>query len=309
MARITIGIAAMMCAMALNACGGAGSTTSEVRGISLPVISSHRQVLLVPSAQAGFVGWCMTVTPGIGGCEELRGSTTGILAERWVGGGSTVVGAAITSDAVNEVTVGRSVLPTRSEYALPTGFRGVVVEIRLNHLPPRVRAERLHFTALNANGKPVRQSVPSDHLGVEMPVRSWRRLESTPCKLLPPHIDGLVGPTGNVVVDNVKSHQGLVGRPFLTCASAVYNVPGVYAPLFVGVLLNAAHPGSTPGALPAMKPIPGHPGTFRALTGEGEAVARRIPHAWLVVAYGAEGDAEFQRQLSVLDYVRAVVHV
>jgi hypothetical protein len=70
------------------------------------------------------------------------------------------------------------------------------------------------------------------------------------------------------------------------------------------VLLDAAHPGSTPALLPAMQPLAGHPGVFRGPGVEGETIARRIPGAWLLVAKGKG----LQQRLLVLSHIHVSVH-
>jgi hypothetical protein len=68
------------------------------------------------------------------------------------------------------------------------------------------------------------------------------------------------------------------------------------------VLIDAARPKATPAPLPAMKPLVGHPGVFKALGSHGPILARRIPRAWVVVS----GGQSEQQRLSVLRQLYAV---
>jgi hypothetical protein len=69
-------------------------------------------------------------------------------------------------------------------------------------------------------------------------------------------------------------------------------------------VLNAAHPGARPEQLHDFKPMPGHPGAFEAAGWTG-LVARRIPGAWIVV----EGGSGLQQRLTVLEHLRASIHL
>jgi len=105
------------------------------------------------------------------------------------------------------------------------------------------------------------------------------------------------------MVTEVPSFSGLIGRGFLSCASASYSLAGW--PLLATVLVSASHPGAPPPNLPALKPIPGHPGLFEAPGAAGEEgtlFARRVPGAWLVVSR-----AKAAQRLALLDRLRVVL--
>lgn len=66
----------------------------------------------------------------------------------------------------------------------------------------------------------------------------------------------------------VKPHPDVRGREFVGCADTTYLLGN--RPLIAGVLLDAAHPGSTPASLPAMRPLAGHLGIFQDRESEGK---------------------------------------
>jgi hypothetical protein len=57
-----------------------------------------------------------------------------------------------------------------------------------------------------------------------------------------------------------------------------------------------------------MKAVAGHPGIFQAegAAGEGQMLARRVAHAWLVVE---ESGSIIEQRLALLEHLRAVVDV
>jgi hypothetical protein len=319
LSRGIVGIVVMGCLLGLASCSQSASRSGGVnRDLGTPVVR-REQVLLLPTITGGEGGWCVTLNSGA--CptaNPVRAFHTPIVAENWSGQGipSVNTGFVLTTSRVAAVSInGSKAIPTHAEPMLPDQLRAAVVELRggsRRHVPgfnvevPVVPLSSLRFTPLNSKGEPIPQSSKQDTpLAFYLPGRGWSRPASAPqgvCGIQANHLGGLVAPAG-FVLTHVEPHPGLIGRPFLSCASSSYTFEGW--PLVASVLLDAAHPGSTPAPLPTMKPLVGHSGFFQALVVEGEAVARRIPGAWLVVANGSG----VSQRLLVLEHLRATVHL
>jgi hypothetical protein len=84
--------------------------------------------------------------------------------------------------------------------------------------------------------------------------------------------------------------EQIIGRAFLSCVDTEYYLHGW--PLDAAILLDAAHPGSSPAAIAGLKAVPGAPGFFNG-PGDfhGDLTATRHGNAWLVVA-GGSGPAQ-----------------
>lgn len=298
------GSALVAITLALGVSSCSGSTLS---------ISKNQEILLVPSIDTGWAGWCViSVNGSVGGCPPGK-SHPPIVAESWSSGGhppETESYAVTTSEVTSVSFDSEPPIPTHSEAALPDGLRAVVLEIHGKSLLEE-SGSLPHFVPLNARGERLPQSRSASQrlLGVEV---STRRLEnpayptSGPCRITMKDLPGLNVEGGSVIVQ-VRSYSGLIGQGFLSCASTSYNLNGW--PLLAGMLLDAAHPGASPPSLPGMKPLPGHPGIFQALGPEGstpeeEVIARRFQGAWLVVAR-----AKLKQRLALLEHLHATVHL
>ncbi len=247
------------------------------------------QVVLSPAVEAGWVGWCMTVRssgPSTEPCADVRAHGS-ILAERWLrGAGRSVRGLAVTESSVLAVALANgSVIPTRSERALPDGLRAVVVEVK--------EGGKLSAKALIEGGfKPTkdgrRPARSNERLGYEVRGEGWHAPATPPHKSceITTIAQTEFHPVRGGVVSEEASYRGLVGRAFLSCSDTEYVSSDGEASLLTGMLVNAAHPAGEPGPLPDMTPVRGHPSFFEALGEGGEIVAKRIPGAWLVVASG-----------------------
>jgi hypothetical protein len=190
------------------------------------------------------------------------------------------------------------------------GLRYVVVEIRSRKLEIEDNKSYPHFTPLNAKGRAIRRLSKSEvPLGFRVPTREWKQPGHAPsgiCELRAEKWPGLSARWGAVVTEVQRSYSGLLGRPFLSCASTEYFHEE--QPVEAGILLDASHPGTEPPALPAMKAVPDHPGIFQAQgeSGEGQMLGRRVHYAWLVVE---EGGSTFEERLALLEHVRVTVRV
>ncbi len=278
----------------------------------------HEAVLLLPPIEGGVGGWCIATKPGE--CSAARAFRGPIVAQTNSGQSPppVQVGIVLATSDVSAVSVdGGSAIPTRTESALPDHLHVAVVEVRggpLENVPGfGVGPRSLDFTPLNSNGVPIHQMIrPNGSLVFAIPSQRWRSPASPPrgiCEVNAKHLGGLM-PQGGVVVSHVEPHTGLVAQPLLACASTIYRFDG--SPLLASVLLDAAHAGSTPGPLPAMQPLSGHPGVFQAVGGafgglssQGRMLARRTAGAWLVVAEGSG----LQQRLRLLEHLSATVHL
>jgi hypothetical protein len=289
------------CIVGASSCFGAAAPVAR--------IAAGGEVMLVSKVSAGSAGWCMAVvTERSSGCSKAVVGAP-IVGESWSSGSPPLVteGGALTTCQVASVSVdGSPPVATRAEPATVDGLclRGVVVEIPSNEL-----RHEPSFTALNARGEriavPTKPGLP---LALRLSTRrDWRAPECpphSPCELSVHHMSGLVARWG-AVATRVRSYPGLVGRAFQSCVDAEY-FNSEEQPIHAAVLLDAAHPGVTPGPLPGMKPLVGHPGIFQAPGGSGAMTARRIRGAWLVVEGGG---STLQERLVGLEHLRATVHL
>jgi hypothetical protein len=310
----------MVFVIGVSSCGGSGPTIST------------EEVLLVPSANAGWAGWCIVRAHGGEGCGAVIRAAYPILGETWSGHSTpaTTEGYVLTTEQVAAVSVGGGAPVSTYGLTSPSGLRGVVVRIHGRELLREVargsRAPR--FTPLDARGRAIRESAGrSARLGFEVPTRSLRNraylvtgvctgqapcLRESPqgargsggaCTIGERGLAGLVVDGGSVVAP-IRPMRGLPGRALLTCASTSYTMENW--PTIAGVLIDARHPGVKPAPLPELTPLAGHPGVFQAASAEGPVVARRIPGAWVVVAKGGTGQDGLQRRLAVLEHLGAI---
>ncbi len=265
-----------------------------------------QQVLLVPSVNAGWAGWCVNGSGG--GCPPGKARLP-IVAEGWSSGGPPLETNAYAITASNVYSVsydGRPPIRTHPDAALPGGLRSVGIEIRGRDLLEESSAIP-RFEPLDAKGEEIKTSTAYErNLGVEMPIRNITdpaRPKSGACRIDAAGLAGLKVGGGSVVV-HIQPYPGLIGDGFLTCASTSYNLDGW--PLLASVLLSASHPGSSPPPLPGMKEVHKHPGIFEA-PGPGsqeDLLARRIPGAWLVVSRAMR-----KQRLRFLEHLRGSVNL
>jgi hypothetical protein len=237
-----------------------------------------------------------------------------IVLESWYGRSSTYatpVNEAIvltTSEVASVAIEDRSPVVTRANPLLPDHMRAAVVELRggsggsllgITAPPPFPRS---HFAAFDAKGRLLKQSravgLPLEFLE---PSRSWAGAAVPSFGACDYGVRGLPGLQyrGGSVMTKVRSHKNIRGREFIDCVQAAYLLENW--PLEVNVLLDAAHPGSAPPGLPAMRPIVGHPGIFEWSGGTVAMVGRRISGAWLLVSKGKT----LRQRLLLLDHIRA----
>jgi len=302
--RVAPILAAAICVFVVSSCSASSALIVRV----IP----NGEVALVPRVSAGWAGWCMAVVDkGSSSCGSNR-AVNPIFSESWSAEGGATRGAALTTSEVMTVSVdGSRPVPTRETSAVAgvVGLRSVIVEIQSKKIRVDDNSAYPHFTPLNASGSVIRRSTTiGPPLGVSVPVRRWQQPQHAPtgvCELRT-NWPGVSARWGKVTIEVKESYPGLIGRPFLSCASTEYFRE--QQPVEAGILLDASHPGTEPPPLPAMKAVSGHPGIFQAQgeSGEGQLLARRVPDAWLVVE---EGGSTFDERLALLEHLRARVAV
>lgn len=236
----------------------------------------------------------------------------------------------LTGPDVAAVQIGATKIATRTSPALPSGDRIAVFFVSAaapplvvpgpGARPPyylpvpdpgaRRSARRIPATAilpLNSNGAviAVTQPIPTGLAGT---TRFWQaatpknpgpaaltRPPAGVCELGTHGLPGLTAKWGHVVTA-VKPVSDAEGELLVSCIDAEYSLDGW--PLEAAILLNAQHPGHTPGPIPDAAPVPGHPGTVTTTYGTypNNITARRIGNAWLAV----QGGRNLQQRLQAL---------
>jgi hypothetical protein len=290
MNRVFMLATTLLCTAAVSACSGASAHSVYVAR-SLP--NSH--VLLVPELRGGWAGWSLVTsyrTPtegGSGGVQVTATSTGPIFAEGGCGESETSIEVyALTTSEVAAVSLaGGMPIPTTTNSTLPDGLRAVAVEVLRHNGRPSFGSHCPRLTPLDANGKPiVRKGGPGRPQAFKLPgTRKWEipgRPPSGACGLTAARLPQETNTYYGYVASRISAYRGLIGKALLSCVDTLYIYHEEHH-LTAAALLNAAHPGTTPPALPDMRPVAGYPGIFETPGSEGERVARRIPGAWLVV--------------------------
>lgn len=314
---LSVGIALITSSILGVGCGTA--TISVGKGGSSDATDPY-EVLFLPETNAGWAGWCFVAVGVPGGACGDGEQHAPVIEETWNGGEEPpeTVGVAVTTDEVARVEIGqgsRSVatrvdggtsVPTRIEKGLPAGLRVVVAKIDGPHV------SGAYFIPLNAHGAVIQQAsgetasqliqaIPTRR--VSDPANPSRGICEIKMRARPRDLSA----TRGSVITEVHGYSGFVGDGFITCASTSYELAGW--PLLATVLISASHPGARPPLLPAMKPLPGHPGVFSAPGGErsepeGELYARRVHGGWLVVSR-----AKPIQRLVLLENLRVTIHL
>jgi hypothetical protein len=329
--RGVVAVAAAACPLIAAACAGSAGGVSRTDASHGTLVASREELILFPNLGAGEGGWCLT-TVKAGGCQTFRLPVFQgpIVIEHWSGRQSfTSNGKSSSSRAVKEAIVlttsevaavsleGRAPIETHAESVLPDQLRAVVVELRGESrrrerglfgemVPAPLPFPRSHFTALSSKGEPIPQTrAPGPPLEFHVPSRRWGRSQPAPQGACGVMVGGFAGLTfeGGGVMTAVRPHTDVRGQEFVDCVKTTYMLGNW--PLEADVLLDAAHPGSTPAPLPAMRPLAGHPGVFQGPGVEGETVARRIPGAWLLVAKGRG----LEQRLTLLEHLRVTMYL
>jgi hypothetical protein len=309
-------------AIALAATRWASHTGARWREVPL----GEQVVLLVPRG-AGVGGWCLTTLGGEreGSYSDCRGGgpvasegpiimeitrpSIYVVGANLVGKkGPTRVALVLTTAQVAAVSYeGYGRIATHASVLLPDGMRGAVLELRgrAGELPAPFGHVKL--VAWSKSGRRITGTFgTSPPLAFGVPSHSWSPGMSEPRGVCGINVRGLDEASfrEGAVMTTVRPRGYVRGREFVDCADANYGL-GENGVARANVLLDAAHPGTTPASLPGMRALPGHPGIFAGPGGESTELARRIPGAWLLVT---EGDDLAQR-LALLEHLRAGVYL
>jgi hypothetical protein len=223
------------------------------------------------------------------------------------GGYSIVV---VSTPQVAAVLVnGRRRVPTIALPGLPYGLRAARILLHIpravHPIPARSTPTVRHvlppppeptIVALDAQGRPIPNRVVREP--IERPNVSGRG----PCALRASGLPGLA-PQWSHVARAIRPFPGkLVGRAFFSCIDTEYYLR--HWPLDAAILLDAAHPGRVPAAIPGLTPVPKAPGFFSGPGDfKGELTATHDGNAWLVVA----GGSSLAQRIEVLRHLRPTV--
>jgi hypothetical protein len=268
-------------------------------------------IRLSPALDGGQYGWCVGVEePGLngiagGGCGTVPVETVPLSMVLTSADGRTRRASIVvlTTPRVAAVLVGAHRRVATAELpGLPYGLRAARIVVPFT--PRRSSAGRVSFpapaepslTALDAAGRPIAST----------PVRGGAQgpalAAQGPCTLRAGGAPGLRAAWSHVASAIVPYPGALVGRAFFSCIDTEY-VLHKWA-LDAAILLDAAHPGISPAAIPGLAPVPGEagyvngPGDFK-----GELTAVRRGDAWLVVA----GGSGLSQRIEVLSHLKATV--
>jgi hypothetical protein len=306
------GLACVFCVVACSK--GERAVARSGRGGMVEQVIRANEVLLVPLLQGGAAGWCLRdVSAASSRCGVPEVSDGPIFTEGCNAKSATVIEAfALTTGSTFAVSVaGGAAVPTRRVPALADGLRSAWVELRYSKHPTLDVCPR--FTAVGRSTQMDTDGVRHSPLGVlSASALQWRRtkrlaaidLPNGVCEISPAEVSGFRAESGAIVRRLSPSH-GLFGRAFVSCASAIYS-SGDHSAVAVAVLLSASNPGATPGPLPGMTQVVGHPGVFQAQGPGGKIVARLLSGGWLVVEEGGSG---LEKALNVLQQLHATVHL
>jgi len=267
-------------------------------------------VRLSPALNGGQYGWCVGVEEragaiGGGGCSMTPVTSMPLAIDLSIGSRRTRQESIVivTTPPVAAILVngGRRV-PTVALPLLPYGLRAARILIPIQPGPSAPGRPKLDLpteptlVALDAQGQPIPNRIARER--AEPANVSGRG----PCTL---HSSGLPGlaPQWSHVANAIRPFPGkLVGRAFFSCIDTEYYLKGW--PLDAAVLLDAAHPGTTPAAIPGLVPVRESAGFFNGPGDfKGELTATRFGNSWLVVA----GGSSLAQRIQVLRHLTATI--
>jgi hypothetical protein len=268
-------------------------------------------IRLSPALDGGQYGWCVGVEePGLsgiagGGCGAVPTASAPLSMVLTTADGKTRRESIVvlTTPQVAAVLVGAHRRVATAELpGLPYGLRAARIVVPFT--PRRSSSGRVSFpapaepslTALDVAGRPI-ASAPV-RPGSQGPALAGHG----PCTLRAGGVPGLAAAWSHVASAVVPYPGALVGRAFFSCLDTEY-VLHKWA-LDAAILLDAAHPGISPAAIPGLSPVPGEagyvngPGDFK-----GQLTAVRRGDAWLVVA----GGSGLSQRIELLSHLKATV--
>jgi hypothetical protein len=290
---------------------GAAAHTTVRAGASRPTAAAGFGIRLSPALDGGQYGWCVGIEePGFSGIAG--GGCSATPTE------SLPLSMVLTSADARTRTESIVMLTTPPVAAVRIGAHRAVATTGLPGLPYGLRAARIvvPFTGRrSADGRvvfpaPVEPSLtPLNRAGRPIagaPVRPSAQTPALaargPCTLKAGGVPGLAARWSHVASEIAPYRGALVGRAFFSCIDTEYYLHNW--PLDAAILLDAAHPGGAPAAIPGLSPVPGRagyvngPGDFK-----GALTAVRRGNAWLVVA----GGSGLSQRIDVLSHLTATV--
>jgi hypothetical protein len=275
---------------------------------SRTAVARHETVLLVPPLQAGGAGWCLvrlSAAEEHGGCSGVKARYPFLAQVLYSNNPPAETGGILlTAPQVAAVSVGGGApLATHTEAVLPDRLR--VLEWRIageragdTGFPPStipLASDGATIPLSPRRGEPLIVFLPTERTGGGA-TNQRRGACSIAATTLP-----ALSARRSEVLPKPTVYESPISGAFVACATTEYALDG--STLLATVLSQAARPGATPSALPAMKPVAGHAGTFEAPGQEGQLVARRVLGGWLIVS---KGERQSQRLL-LLEHLRASV--
>jgi hypothetical protein len=304
---VALVVAALAWVLGGGAAGATRGGSAAIAGRAVNVSDGEAlgfNVRLVPTLSVGRVGWC--VVPEEHGVADGDACGGAALASRpflqifgWgIVGSGHETSVAVTTPEVAAVMVDSHVRVTPSqEPGLPYGLRAVRVVSRVSRGGTR-SPRQTTIVALDAEGRRIPdkwQEAPP-----QSKVQTWRAPAPAPrrvCRLRAAGMQGLLERGGQIATGIAPFPGVLAGDAFVACIDVEYRLRGI--PIDAEILLDAAHPGVPPAALPDWKPVPRALGFFS----EGGLMATRVADAWLLVRQGS-GPAE---RLRLLRHLSATV--
>jgi len=287
---------------------GIGAAASRRAGAS-----ASFGIRLSPALDGGQYGWCVAVQePGFsgiagGGCATTPTESTPL---------SMVLSGGSASTRKESIVV----LTTPQVAAILVGGRRRVAAVELPGLPYGLRAARIVIPFLakkSATGRTTFQMPPEPSLAaldssgqlIASPATQPQQQEPPlsargPCTLAASGIPGISAQWSHVASAITPYPGRIVGRAFFSCIDTEYYLHKW--PLDAAILLDAAHPGSPPAAIPDLSAVTGEagflngPGDFK-----GQITATRLEDAWLVVA----GGSGLSQRIDLLRHLRATVRL
>jgi hypothetical protein len=298
---------------------GGGSGGSSARARSPARVAAIRELLetsgnvkLSPALEGGAYGWCVHLGNGAS-CATLPTTDTPLQGSVAFSVGNAHRESFITllAPQVAGVLLDGQRLQMVVERSYPAmHLRVAKVTLPLPSKVPGGGEEREQaLTAIDARGRVIHRGGAGKSEPQSKRAIWWQRphrMPGGPCQIEAEGMPDLL-PQWGFVARAIRPYPGtIVGRAFYSCISVEYYLHAW--PLIAAVLLDAQHPGRTPGAIPEMKPLPGSPGLF-TVPGDGgfhgEETAERSGDRWLVVA----GGSGLTQRLQVLEHLRASVRL
>src|ERR1700722_640752 len=316
---LIVAVAVAIGVLVFQACSGAidaAGTKASGRGVT------SGSVVFFPMLEAGEGGWCLaSIYDEVGtDCQtaalpKRAGPFVGpVVVESW-GGRSTSStpvreGLVLTTGSVAAVSYDGHRVQTRHPFGAPSGIRVAAIVLKGGsgvrvfgvEAPPRLPVRPV--TALDAHDREfVEDRTIAAPLLFKWPVQSLTAGSSQNgvCSLRVVGQSHVVMSDGSVI-RRIEPHMDVRGREFVSCIDINYLMRGY--PLHVGVLLDAASPGSRPAALPGMRPVRRGANIFGGPSTADTIVATRRGATWLVVT-GGYSQAE---RLAFLEHLKVVFH-